>query len=198
MKLLRKGKIEKNRKNGKISYIYYAIFLCSYCLQEVERQISSGKNQKSCGCVHNKKENHSQYKHGESKTRLYGIWNGMIQRCLNFKASNYKDYGGRDITICNEWLDFIPFRDWSLNNGYKENLQINRINNNGNYEPSNCNFVTAKENARKTRRNKLNLFLANEIRDFWFIGNITKKFLAEKYNVSKRTISLIINNKIWK
>ena len=72
-------------------------------------------------------------KHGESNTKLYMIWKGMRQRCFNSKCKDYKNYGGRGITICNEWLEFIPFRDWSLNNEYTEGLQINRINNNGYY-----------------------------------------------------------------
>ena len=69
--------------------------------------------------------------HGYRYTKLYQIWNKMKQRCLNPKATHYENYGGRGITICTEWLEFIPFRDWALSNGYKENFKIAeiRINN---------------------------------------------------------------------
>ena len=122
----------------------------------------------------------------------------MKQRCLNRQYHHYKDYGGRGITVCNEWLEFIPFRDWALNNGYTEGLQINRIENDGNYEPSNCNFVTAKENCQNRRTTKLNMEKVNEIRLLHKTGNYTQKELAEKYNINQQLISLIINNKIWK
>src|SRR3990167_10224442 len=93
-----------------------------------------------------KGEKHLKYKHGLSGSRLYKKRALIKQRILNPKRDNYKYYGGRGITIYPEWLDFIPFRDWALNNGYKEGLEIDRINPDGNYEPNNCHFVTTKEN----------------------------------------------------
>jgi predicted transcriptional regulator len=87
------------------------------------------------------------FKHGESSTRLYEIWIGMKKRCFNKKHKSYKKYGKRGITICNEWRDhFDTFKDWSHNNGYKENLEIDRKNNDGNYEPDNCRWVTNQQN----------------------------------------------------
>jgi len=134
----------------------YAIFKCSECLQEVERQTSAGKITKSCGCVRYS-ENKKNYKHGFSKTKLYMIWNNMKQRVLNPKRDNYKYYGGRGITICPEWTDklngFITFRDWALSNEYADNLVIDRINPDGNYEPSNCRFLTIEESNRNKRKN---------------------------------------------
>ena len=139
------------------------------------------------------------YKHGESFTRLYNIWAMMKQRCTNPKAENYPNYGGRGITICPEWTnDYTKFRDWALNNGYKEVLQINRIWNDGNYEPSNCDWVTILENNRNQTKTKLTLRKANEIRELEKTGNYTQKELAEKYNVNQPLISLVINNRIWK
>ena len=70
-------------------------------------------------------------KHGGKGVKLYTVWGNMKDRCLNLNNHAYKDYGGRGITICNEWLEFTPFRDWALSNGYKENLQINRMKNGG-------------------------------------------------------------------
>ena len=131
----------------------FGLFLCPICLQEVIKLLQHGKVDKSCGCDRGQKQNQNRYKHGESKTKLYFVWLQMKQRCCNLKDFNFKNYGGRGITVCNEWTEsYIVFRDWSLNNGYAEGLQINRIENDGNYEPSNCNFVTAKENCNNRRK----------------------------------------------
>jgi|SRR3972149_249741 len=180
-------------------WIRYAIFLCPECLQEVEKRLGNGKINKSCGSSECK-ENITSYKHGETNTKLYAVWRNMKQRCSNPNATQYEDYGGRGITICPEWTnDYITFRDWALNNGYAENLEINRINNDGNYEPSNCDFKTLKENTRHRRNQKVkNIEMANEIRELEKTGNYAQKELAEKYNVSIGMINHIINNKYWK
>src|SRR3989304_6870145 len=140
------------------------------------------------------------FKHGGKGTKLYQVWINMKQRCYNINDNHFTNYGGRGITICPEWAnDYIVFRDWALNNGYLENLQINRIENEDNYEPSNCNCVTAKENARNRRGQKIkNIEIANEIRVLYNTGNYTQKELAIKYGVHQGNISLIINNTIWK
>ena len=191
MKLLRKSGMRLNKKGKKI---YYGIYLCSFCLKEVEKDLSNGGRMKSCGCYRIE----SIKIHGETYTRLYSIWTNMKTRCLNPNREAYKDYGGRGITICPEWTnDYIAFRDWSLNNGYRENLQINRKNNNGNYEPGNCNWITRTENMRNTRRIKNSLKIANEIRDLYNTGDYTQKELAEKCKMRPDTICDIINNEIW-
>ena len=106
-------------------------------------------------------------KHGESFTKLYYMWHSIKNRCLNANAQTYKDYGGRGITICPEWTnDYTIFRDWALTNGYQEGLEIDRRDNNGNYNPENCRFVTHKINGRNRRNVKLSIEKANEIRDF--------------------------------
>lgn len=82
-----------------------------------------------------------------SKHPLYHVWRGMIARCYDNRDSHYPRYGGRGITICSEWKnDFRAFYDWSINNGFAEKLEIERIDNDGNYDPNNCRFVTRKEN----------------------------------------------------
>lgn len=90
--------------------------------------------------------------HGESGTKLNRKWKKMKERCYNTNCERYKNYGGRGITVCEEWQGFIPFRDWALANGYEEGLSIDRINNDGNYEPSNCRWVTMAEQNRNTSR----------------------------------------------
>ena len=95
------------------------------------------------------------YKHALKKTRLYGIWLQIKNRCFNSNTGRYKDYGGRGITMCDEWKDnFQTFYDWSMSHGYSDDLTIDRIDNNGNYEPSNCRWVTVKEQNRNKRNVK--------------------------------------------
>ncbi len=137
-------------------------------------------------------------KHGDYKTKLYGIWASMKQRILNTNHKAYYNYGGRGITICQEWVnDYILFRDWALNNGYSEGLSIDRKDPNKGYNSENCEWVTLKENGRKQRTNKLSLQIANEIRILYNSGYYTQKQVSEKYNVSQSLINGIINNKKW-
>lgn len=92
--------------------------------------------------------------HGMSRTRLYRIWNGMKLRCENPKCGSYKYYGAKGVSVCGEWSSFVEFREWALANGYAENLTIDRIDNGGNYEPSNCKWATYKEQLNSTSYNR--------------------------------------------
>jgi len=94
--------------------------------------------------------------HGASYTNLYKRWIRIRERCLNPNAPNFDNYGGRGITVCDEWLNsFIPFRDWALVNGYKPWLQIDRIDNDGDYTPENCRWISCKLNQRNKRNSRL-------------------------------------------
>lgn len=95
------------------------------------------------------------FKHGKSKTRLYNIWLNMKARCYNLNNHKYNDYGGRGITICEAWLnDFQAFYDWAMANGYSDDLSIDRIDVNGNYEPSNCRWTDNETQSNNRRSNR--------------------------------------------
>ena len=94
--------------------------------------------------------------HGGKGTRLYAIWKAMKTRCCNSNFKAYARYGGRGITVCDEWLhDFAAFRDWALANGYRDDLTLDRKETDGPYAPWNCRWATYKEQANNTRRNKI-------------------------------------------
>lgn len=108
-------------------------------------------NTLSCGCV--KLERHP-YTHKETGSKLYQVWAAMRKRCRNPHDKNYDRYGGRGIKVCDEWNhDYVAFRDWAYANGYEQGLEIDRINNDGNYEPSNCKWSTHKEQCNNRNSN---------------------------------------------
>lgn len=109
----------------------------------------------SCGCYRIERIIESRTKHGKTDTRLYHIWQGMKDRCYNTHNVKYKNYGSRGIVVCREWLDdFMNFYNWAINNSYRDDLTIDRINNDGNYEPSNCRWADYTTQNNNRRNNK--------------------------------------------
>lgn len=136
----------------------------------------------SCGCYGNNILGNHNRTHGFSDSRLYGVWIGMKNRCYNEAAPKFNRYGGRGITICDEWLcehGFENFREWAYTNGYDENAPkgectIDRINNNKGYEPSNCRWANPHNQANNRRTNHL-----YELDGEWL--NISQ--IAERFNL---------------
>ncbi len=183
--------IRKSNKRNKYGYIgSFSIFYCDFCEIEVERYTGNGNKNKSCGCLR-------MINHKESSSLLYKSWCDMRYRCNRKENKSYKYYGGRGITVCDEWLMFSNFKKWALENEYRERLEIDRIDNDGNYEPSNCRFVTHAQNSRNTRNNKLSWPDVILIRNLYKPKTCTMPYLASVFKVTRQTIFKIIHNEIW-
>lgn len=120
------------------------------------------------------------YKHGLKHTRIFSIWVNMRTRCYNPNTTHYHRYGGRGITICDEWRnDIEAFYNWATSNGYSDDLTLDRINVNGNYEPSNCRWVDIKTQARNKSKNRI-----------FTINGLSKSLIewCEIYKINYRTV----------
>lgn len=142
----------------------YALWYCkcdcgNYC------EVSSaniGKRTNSCGCLaseHLKEITMGNMTHGMTGTHLYRCYRQMLSRCYRTKNDHYHMYGGRGITVCEDWHSgFEAFRDWAFENGYQEGLSLDRIDVDGNYEPSNCRWIDVKDQCHNKRQSKLYKF----------------------------------------
>ena len=157
------------------------------CGNEVEIRemaIKTGRT-KSCGCLRSTVTIQRETIHGGTHTRLHRIWCGIKSRCNNANRKCYEYYGGKGIRLCDEWLNFENFREWSFNNGYADNLTIDRIDANGNYEPSNCRWVDVLTQMNNTTRN-VKLTYNNEthsLAEWARILNVKYSALKGRYNL---------------
>lgn len=158
----------------------------------------------SCGCFHIEMIRKSQTRHGLSYHPLYKVWASMKQRCENPNSEFFQNYGGRGISVCELWSkDFKSYHDWCIENGWKKGLEIDRINNDGNYEPSNCRAVKPVINARnKSSNHKITINGVTKVLSEWAelsgirpqtLGRRVKDNWAEDRLLSPINESCIIN-----
>ena len=189
------------KKFGKLTALYrlhnyhkkgtYWICVCD-CGNFIETSYDSlHNNAKSCGCLRKETTSKRFKTHGKRNTRLYNIYKGMKARCYNKNNHKYKNYGGRGITVCKEWLnDFTTFYDWSMSHGYDDTLTIDRIDVNGNYEPDNCRWITNDEQQRNKTTNRL-ITIDNEthcLKEWCDILGLRYGTVVQRLNVYKWTI----------
>jgi hypothetical protein len=146
-------------------------------------------------------ENNPKFRHGLTDGKsfrhpIYTAWQNMRGRCLRPNNPKYPRYGGRGITICEDWTSCARFAAWALFNGWSEGLTLDRIDNDGNYEPSNCQWVSIGKNSRKKSTTKLTYEIALTIRSRVNDGDNVAR-LAREYSVSDATIYFILNNDTW-
>lgn len=142
---------------------------------------------RSCGCLRKEELIERSTKHNRCHTRLYNIYAGMKQRCYNENEAAYKNYGGRGIIIGDDWMGddgFEHFYDWSMSRGYSDDLTIDRIDVNGNYEPDNCRWATSPEQSRNKRTNILLTFNGETkiLRDWCKITGIDYSVAKARYH----------------
>lgn len=150
----------------------------------------------SCGCYVKEFISSLNKKHGFRHHPLYPVWLNIKTRCNNKNSTKYKDYGGRGISICDEWKnDFVSFHNWAIDNGWERGLQIDRINNDGNYEPSNCQWVTNLENCavgkRRIRADNSSGFTGIYYTNGKWVAELNSKHLGTFTNIEEAVESRI-------
>ena len=151
----------------------------------------------SCSTRNAKLLNNWNKTHGESKTPLYQVWNAMKVRCVTVNSTNWKDYGARGIRLCDEWMNWENFRDWALLSGYEKGKLLDRINNNGNYEPSNCRWASSAVSGQNRRSTVLNEKLVSNIRELAKQG-FNHSDMALVFGVKLKTLRSAIYGEAWK
>lgn len=184
-------RLSDNKKNGSTKWVCQCD--CGNIVEVFSFNLTR-EHTKSCGCLAREKrskrmkEKNPGYKHGKNNSRLHIIWDAMKKRCYLNSHIHYLNYGGRGIEVCEEWKNnFMSFYNWAIDNGYKDDLTIDRIDSDKNYCPENCRWITYKQQANNKRNNH-------------FVEYKGKKYtisqLAEEKNI-KYDILLYRINKGW-
>jgi hypothetical protein len=192
MKYERLAVLERVKKEGQSNA--YCRCLCDCGIEKIVREthLKSGAI-KSCGCLSREIASKNNSTHGERKTRLYSIWTNMKSRCYVESYTGFHKWGGRGIAVCDEWRNsYGTFRTWALLNGYNDNLTLDRIDNNGDYAPENCRWVSMKQQNRN-RRNTTMLEHNGEVKSLseWSeitgipMGTLRYRISTAKWPISK-------------
>lgn len=170
--------ITKRYRKGNRTYID-AVCDCGNTTSAREDHVKSGRIS-SCGCLSIEEKRTRMTTHGMTSTRLYKCWENMHKRCYLKSYKNFERWGGRGIKVCDEWLHkFEPFRDWALANGYDDTLSLDRIDNDGNYEPSNCRWAThSQQMSNRSTSENLNAMLNGK----------TLRELSDEYGIPYKTL----------
>ena len=167
-----------NKNSKKRTKMWEVQCECGKMLNRPKAQITSG-NTKSCGCLAKDMLIKRNAKHGLRHDECYTIFRCMHKRCYDPKQHGFEHYGGRGIKVCEEWHDIKNFSEWCKANGFKKGLDLDRIDTNGDYEPSNCRFVTHEENLYN-RRNTI-IIDGMHFKE-WL------EYLSKKHNIPKTTL----------
>lgn len=160
----------------------------------LENDLVTGKT-RSCGCYYKETRKTVSKTHGGSKTRLFHIWSSMRNRCENPSHKDYGYYGGRGITVCDEWNEYEAFSKWAYENGYADNLSIDRIDVNKGYSPDNCRWADAITQANNTRRNRMITYngetksLAMWARQYDLPQKLVRRRLEDGWTIEKALIT---------
>lgn len=202
------------RKVGKHYYSYFVVRCDCGSTKEmmtVSLKRYGRKGARSCGCKSKELRAESRGVDGRSKTNLYRTYQNMKARCSNKNLPNYHRYGGRGIKVCDEWMNnFDTFKEWAHSNGYNEDLSIERINNDGNYEPNNCKWIPMPDQQKnKTHDYEHNVpsgeksphskLKEQDVREIKYLINkgFTHKEISLMYKIGKSTVSRIKNKITW-
>lgn len=179
----------------------HIIWLCQCKCGKITKvsatHLQTGHTQ-SCGCYNKERIRETSTKHNQSKTSLYFIWKSIKQRCTNKNSKRYKDYGKRGIELFKDWQeDYKKFFEWSISNGYKKGLSIDRIDNNIGYFPDNCRWTDRVTQANNKRNNVILKYNGEEktITEWSKQLNIPRQIISSRY-YSKWKIEEIFNKPI--
>lgn len=184
--------IGKSEKVGSRNQVYWDCRCICGQVKPFQGDGLRNGSSKSCGC--RRADGHGT--HRLSKSRIYRIWRHMKSRCYNPNVESYPWYGGKGITVCEEWQRFEPFHEWAMTHGYEKNRSIDRIDNSKGYHPDNCKWSTDKEQSRNTTRTVCSEESVVEIRSM-FAAGIKNKEIAEIFGISRSQVSAIAYHTSW-
>ena len=193
--------INQAGKNHRNAILWNCLCDCGVKLVVIGHSLRNG-NTKSCGCYNIDsiiKRNKLKKTHGMRESPEYSVWVSMKDRCTNLNGQKYESYMKRGIAVCDRWKDSFENFYEDMGPRPSNKYSLDRINNNGNYEPSNCRWATITEQNRNRRGNSIkDINEANDIRNKYLTGQYTHEQLASEHNCSRQMVGLIINNKNWK